>query len=134
MAALNNRSIIAQALSGKPAAGQTAGARPQADVFANIGLTVELNGEPVFLSLPFGLPLDTMSKLIIRGNNEEWNEQAQVRNEFLDSLVEMANGLEPGEGKVITKLEVQIYRRKEQQETATNSALLGQVLSALGTE
>ena len=98
MAIVNNNasSLISQALGGKPAS-RSNEPRSQAEFFINVGVpitrTIERDGEMVeeeiLLSLPFGLPLDTMNELVIRGNNEQWNADAAARNELLKALVIM---------------------------------------------
>lgn len=138
MAVVNSASsIIGNALSGNKSAPAANNAqRPQAEIFINVGIPVQMpneNGEmeEVFLSLPYGLALDTMSELVIRGNNQQWNDQAAARNELLKALVKMGTSLEAGNGTELPKLQVQLYRRKEQVEhTASNNAV-SQILSAL---
>lgn len=136
MAVLNGNnasSIIGAALNGR-AANNTQ--RPQAEIFLNVGITVQLpneEGEMVdtFLPLPFGLPLDTMNELVIRGNNAQWNEQAAVRNELLKALVKMGESLEAGSGTELPKLQVQLYRRKAQEEHIASNNAMSQILAAL---
>lgn len=129
----NASSIIGAALNGR-AANNTQ--RPQAEIFLNVGITVQLpneEGEMVdtFLPLPFGLPLDTMNELVIRGNNAQWNEQAAVRNELLKALVKMGESLEAGSGTELPKLQVQLYRRKAQEEHIASNNAMSQILAAL---
>lgn len=129
----NASSIIGAALNGR-ATNNTQ--RPQAEIFLNVGITVQLpneEGEMVdtFLSLPFGLPLDTMNELVIRGNNTQWNEQAAVRNELLKALVKMGESLEAGSGTELPKLQVQLYRRKAQEEHIASNNAMSQILAAL---
>lgn len=129
----NASSIIGAALNGK-ATNNTQ--RPQAEIFLNVGITVQLpneEGEMVdtFLSLPFGLPLDTMNELVIRGNNAQWNEQAAARNELLKALVKMGESLEAGSGTELPKLQVQLYRRKAQEEHIASNNAMSQILAAL---
>ncbi|ECQ2933722.1 hypothetical protein PJM40_0011 [Salmonella phage vB_SenP_UTK0002] len=129
----NASSIIGAALGGKPAAGAQ---RPQAEVFINVGINVQMpneEGEMVdtFLSLPFGLPLDTMNELVIRGNNQQWNEQAAARNELLKALVKMGEALDAGTGTEMPKLSVQLYRRKAQEEHQASNNAMAQILAAL---
>ena len=131
--ATNASSIIGAALGNKPAGGA---ARPQAEIFINVGITVQMpneEGEMVdtFLSLPFGLPLDNMNELIIRGNNAQWNEQAAARNELLKALVKMGESLDAGTGSELPKLQVQLYRRKAQEEHVASNNAMAQILSAL---
>ncbi len=140
MAIVNNNasSLISQALGGKPASRGNE-PRPQAEFFINVGVpitrTVERDGEMVeeeiLLSLPFGLPLDTMNELVIRGNNEQWNADAAARNELLKALVKMGEGLDAGTGKMLPKLAVQLYRRKDQVEAAADNSTMATILSAL---
>lgn len=140
MAIVNNNasSLISQALGGKPAS-RSNEPRPQAEFFINVGVpitrTVERDGEMVeeeiLLSLPFGLPLDTMNELVIRGNNEQWNADAAARNELLKALVKMGEGLDAGTGKMLPKLAVQLYRRKDQVEAAADNSTMATILSAL---
>lgn len=129
----NASSIIGAALNGR-ATNNTQ--RPQAEIFLNVGITVQLpneEGEMVdtFLSLPFGLPLDTMNELVIRGNNTQWNEQAAARNELLKALVKMGESLEAGSGTELPKLQVQLYRRKAQEEHIASNNAMSQILAAL---
>lgn len=129
----NASSIIGAALNGK-ATNNTQ--RPQAEIFLNVGITVQLpneEGEMVdtFLPLPFGLPLDTMNELVIRGNNAQWNEQAAARNELLKALVKMGESLEAGSGTELPKLQVQLYRRKAQEEHIASNNAMSQILAAL---
>lgn len=140
MAIVNNNasSLISQALGGKPA-GRGNEPRPQAEFFINVGVPVtrqvERDGqmveEEILLSLPFGLPLDTMNELVIRGNNEQWNADAAARNELLKALVKMGEGLDAGTGKMLPKLAVQLYRRKDQVEAAADNSTMATILSAL---
>lgn len=140
MAIVNNNasSLISQALGSKPA-GRSNEPRPQAEFFINVGVpitrTIERDGqmveEEILLSLPFGLPLDTMNELVIRGNNEQWNADAAARNELLKALVKMGEGLDAGTGKMLPKLAVQLYRRKDQVEAAADNSTMATILSAL---
>lgn len=142
MATINNsneaRSIIGAALGGKAAGRPANGDRPQAEFFINIGVTVPMPDEEgnmvdTFLSLPYGLPLDTMSELVIRGNNEVWNNQAAARNELLKALVKMGGELEAGSGQELPKLQVQLYRRKEQTEHTASTSAVSAILNALAS-
>lgn len=137
MATITNNAIAA-ALAGKKETGSAMGKgeRPQADVYLNIGITVQIPNadgqmEDVFLSLPYGLPLDTMNELVIRGNNTEWNQTAAARNDLLKALVQMGNSLDSGTGKVMANLEVQLYKRNEQKEAHADNNVMSQLLAKL---
>lgn len=77
---------------------------PKAQFWLNIGYVVpaEVEGDDdKFVSLPGGLPLDTMEKVKIKGTNREWNQFQAARNLLLDQFIEAAKKLEPGEASII---------------------------------
>ena len=117
-------SLISAALGGNTSAKEE---KQQAMVYLNVGITIPMpnaEGEVVdtFVSLPFGLPLDTMTKMVARGNNAHWNAMVDLKNGLLEALTTLGNAQEAGTGKVLPKLEVQIFHRKEASEPAAPSA------------
>lgn len=126
MAVMNNTSaasLISAALGGNAKTEE----KKQAMVYLNIGITIPMpnaQGEVVdtFVSLPFGLPLDTMTKMVAKGNNAEWNSLVDLKNGLLEALTTLGNAQEAGTGKVLPKLEVQIFHRKEASEPQAASA------------
>ena len=117
-------SLISAALTGNTSAKEE---KQQAMVYLNVGITIPMpnaEGEVVdtFVSLPFGLPLDTMTKMVARGNNAHWNAMVDLKNGLLEALTTLGNAQEAGTGKVLPKLEVQIFHRKEASEPAAPSA------------
>ena len=117
-------SLISAALAGNTTAKEE---KQQAMVYLNVGITIPMpnaEGEVVdtFVSLPFGLPLDTMTKMVARGNNAHWNAMVDLKNGLLEALTTLGNAQEAGTGKVLPKLEVQIFHRKEASEPAASSA------------
>lgn len=117
-------SLISAALAGNTSAKEE---KQQAMVYLNVGITIPMpnaEGEVVdtFVSLPFGLPLDTMTKMVARGNNAHWNAMVDLKNGLLETLTTLGNAQEEGTGKVLPKLEVQIFHRKEASEPAAPSA------------
>ena len=127
MATMNANSaaaLINAALAGNTSAKEE---KQQAMVYLNVGVTIPMpnaEGEVVdtFVSLPFGLPLDTMAKMVARGNNAHWNAMVDLKNGLLEALTTLGNAQEAGTGKVLPKLEVQIFHRKEASEPAAPSA------------
>lgn len=127
MASMNANSaasLISAALAGNTSAKEE---KQQAMVYLNVGITIPMpnaEGEVVdtFVSLPFGLPLDTMTKMVARGNNAQWNAMVDLKNGLLEALTTLGNAQEAGTGKVLPKLEVQIFHRKEASEPAAPSA------------
>ena len=117
-------SLISAALAGNTTAKEE---KQQAMVYLNVGITIPMpnaEGEVVdtFVSLPFGLPLDTMSKMVAKGSNPSWNSLVEMKNSLLEALVTLGNAQEPGSGKMLPKLEIQIYHRKEASEPAAPTA------------
>lgn len=117
-------SLIAAALGGKT---EAKAEKQQAQIYLNIGITIPLpnaQGEVVdtFVSLPFGLPLDTMTKMVSKGSNAQWNAMVDLKNGLLEALTTLGNAQEAGTGKVLPKLEVQIFHRKEASEPEAPSA------------
>lgn len=117
-------SLISAALAGNTTAKEE---KQQAMVYLNVGITIPMHnaeGEVVdtFVSLPFGLPLDTMPKMVARGNNAHWNAMVDLKNGLLEALTTLGNAQEAGTGKVLPKLEVQIFHRKEASEPVAPSA------------
>ena len=127
MASMNANSaasLISAALAGNATAKEE---KQQAMVYLNVGITIPMpnaQGEVVdtFVSLPFGLPLDTMTKMVARGSNDHWNAMVDLKNGLLEALTTLGNAQEAGTGKVLPKLEVQIFHRKEASEPAAPSA------------
>lgn len=117
-------SLISAALAGNTTAKEE---KQQAMVYLNVGITIPMpnaEGEVVdtFVSLPFGLPLDTMTKMVAKGSNAQWNAMVDLKNGLLEALTTLGNAQEAGTGKVLPKLEVQIFHRKEASEPAAPSA------------
>ena len=108
------------ALKGK----DTAAAKdlPKSQFWMNVGFTAEgagAEGEDVFVSLPYGLPLDSMEHVNTKSKNENYVALQQARNGLLDQVKEAAATLQPGESMTV-QLEVQIRRIEEEvKETPT---------------
>lgn len=79
--------------------------QPKATVWVNIG--VPKNGK--FIQLPIGLPIDTMSKSEIRGQNEDFVKQRTAQNDLLEYLQKLGASLQPGEERDLN-LQVRIRR------------------------
>jgi hypothetical protein len=66
--------------------------------------------ENVFISLPFGLALDTMTKAEAKGNNTEYAHMVQAKNWLLEQLQAAGNKLDAGQATTINGLELQLRR------------------------
>ena len=137
MAVMNQESaasLISAALAGNTSAKEE---KQQAMVYLNIGIHVPMANEKgelvdTFIALPFGLPLDTMTKMVARGNNAHWNAMVDLKNGLLERLIALGNAQEAGTGKILPKLEVQIFHRKEAPEsTAPSANAMELILNAL---
>ena len=88
-------------------------ARPEAQFWMNIGI---VQGDE-FISLPKGLPLDTMEPEAIRGG-DEFRRICANKNALLDQLLAAIDGeLQPGE-EIAVPLTVVIRRLKPKGEVA----------------
>ena len=90
--------------------------RPKADVWINVGYTSEIKddqGEPYFISLAQGVPVDTLEDLATNSRNDKYAAFNAGRNDLRDQLTEFAKTLQPGESRII-QLEVQIRRVREE--------------------
>lgn len=95
--------------------------KPQAQFWLNIGYPVDLvydgpNGtvETVtrFTSLPYGLPLDTMSKLDVRKGSDEYIMARTASNDLHDAVMAAVADMEPGEARILN-LQIEVRRVKE---------------------
>lgn len=84
--------------------------RPQTKIWVNVGYTAvnPETGEDVFISTPYGIPLDTM-EVRSPGNSQIM----QAKNALLEMLIEAASNMAPGEEHIIDDLQVQIRRVSE---------------------
>lgn len=62
---------------------------------------VEGEDEPRFVSLPVGIPLDTMERLNTRSSNQMFAQFQAARNNLLDEILANCKTLEPGNSLVL---------------------------------
>ena len=104
----------------KPSAAAAATeARTKSEFWLNVGYVVEVDTDEGvverFVSLPFGIPLDTMKPLEISGSSDAFAYLRMAQNDLLESLLEAANELKPGESRVLgagDQLAIEIRRIK----------------------
>lgn len=92
-----------------------------AEFWINVGyVSKNAEGEDIFISLPFGIPLDTMRKMEPRGQNLDWIARVNASNNLLDTLILAGQKMEPGETKIIGEgqLVIQLRRTKGPAEVA----------------
>lgn len=89
---------------------------PKAKFWLNVGYVAvgaAEDGSDRFVSLPVGIPLDTQEKVATSSRNESYAEFQAARNDLLDQIMEVAQGLKPGEDTIIN-LQLQLRRTQEE--------------------
>ena len=81
----------------------------KSQLWINVGYSVEVEGEQVFVSIPMGIPVDSIKELPTNTRNVEFNLLNQARNQLLADITAGAEDLESGESHVL-ELEVQLRR------------------------
>lgn len=81
----------------------------KSQLWINVGYSVEVEGEQVFVSIPMGIPLDSIKELPTNTRNSEYNLLNQARNQLLADITAASEDLEGGESHVL-ELEVQLRR------------------------
>ena len=97
--------------------------RVSAKVWLNIGFVSEFkdeDGKNVFISLPKGIPLDTMADIKVGNKDSDYNNILQTKNDLKAMLLKAAESMQPGERQVIN-LQVEIYKVAEPVERPDNS-------------
>lgn len=101
---------------GAAAVATPAADRPKAEYWLNIGYQSDVlddNEQPMFVSLPQGIPLDTQEHLKTNSSNNKYAAFQSARNDLMDQLIAHASNLQPGEATEIT-LTVQLRRVKDE--------------------
>lgn len=81
----------------------------KSQLWVNVGYSIEVNGESVFVSIPMGIPVDSVKELPTNTRNTEFNLLNQARNQLLADITAASEDLEAGESHVL-ELEVQLRR------------------------
>lgn len=92
----------------------------KATVYLNVGYTVTLDdGTETFVSLPFGLGLDNMSKAKTDTSNEDYNALNTARNQLLADILQAAKGISAGNGKFLDGLKLELRVKSKPTETTS---------------
>ncbi len=75
--------------------------KPKAQLWVNVGYSIEVEGEMVFVSIPLGIPVDSVKELPTNTRNAEFNMLNQARNQLLEDIPSASEDLEPGESHVL---------------------------------
>lgn len=98
--------------------------RPKAQFWMNVGYEVEVDvtgadGKDVrekrFISLPMGMPLDTMEKLSTKSSNAEFRALQGARNHLLEQVLAAAANMKPGETQLVN-LQIELRRVNDEHE------------------
>lgn len=108
--------------------------RQEAKVFLNIGYTSEekdANGDNIFISLPYGLALDTMPNIRVSDRSQSsYADLQRKKNAFKDALLQAIANMPAGTRKKI-KLEVEIYKVSNAVAEDTDTSELNKVMNNL---
>lgn len=90
--------------------------RPKAELWINLGYESdhinEETGKPYFISLPQGIPLDTMEPADTNIRSPEFAAIRNAQNSLLEQLQEHFKNLAPGEDSFVANIQVQVRRVK----------------------
>lgn len=81
----------------------------KSQLWVNVGYTQVVDGVNVFVSIPMGIPLDSVKELVTNTRNVEFNQLNQARNQLLADILAASEDLEAGEDHTL-ELEVQVRR------------------------
>ncbi len=81
----------------------------KSQLWVNVGYSIEVDGVNVFVSIPMGIPVDSIKELPTNTRNAEFNLLNQARNQLLADITAGSEDLEAGESHVL-ELEVQLRR------------------------
>lgn len=114
--ALNFTKVFGKPAPATAAASASTDDRPKAQYWLNIGYQADgiIEGEdaPRFISLPVGIPLDTMETLPTNSRNQVYALQQAARNDLMSQLIEHAQNLAPG-ASTIVNLQIELRRVNE---------------------
>ena len=98
-------------------------------VWLNLGVTLPVEQEDgtmldTFISIPMGVPLDTMEPMVAKGDNKQNNRKIEVGNMYMEMLQTWAEtDVSAGESLPLPyDIEVQARRVKEQGTTGTSAS------------
>ena len=111
MATVNSSNLFRPTAA--PAAAPAAEDRPKSMLWANIGyytpmVNAEGVTENVFISVPVGIPLDTMKPVSVPRPEGFFKDLRSAQNQLLTGLQEMISQIPAGDNAVIPELQVQI--------------------------
>lgn len=103
--------------------------KPAAKLWLNIGYMA--NGR--FVNLPVGIPIDTMEPVKVTGQNEDWVQFQNAKNELLKAVQAMGDQLAPGAEIGVPNLTINLRRVNEAVEVVQSENPYSVDLSSLLT-
>ena len=95
-------------------------AREKAVLWLNVGYVSDVkdeDGTNRFVSLPLGIPVDSMEALPTNSRNQDYAMFQQARNDLLNQILVVAKDVKPGESKILN-LQIQLRRVNDEAATA----------------
>jgi hypothetical protein len=105
--------------------------RPKADIWMNLGQLVDEDGEEVFVSIPTGVAIDTMSPNKVGNPNSKMGKRLRLGNKFHQQLIEKGSDLEPGETVYFT-IVAELRRVNTDESRAATAEPLNEDVSIFG--
>ena len=90
----------------------TTAAKKQTELWLNIVFTVgvDADGNPIELSLPYGLDITNMPTRKVGNSDSEFNKMLANQNALLEQLRAQGNSLPEGERVTVSAAKVELYR------------------------
>lgn len=132
--AVNLMEILGNAVTGNGDAGTSdSNDKKKANLFLNPGVDIQnqATGEVEHLPLPFGLAIDTMNEMPIKGNNQEWRQKCAAMNELLRQLVALGEQIKPGEDKEIKGFTLRLRKRSSDKEEVSDDSTYANVTNLI---
>lgn len=92
----------------------------QAKVWLNVGTTINIDGEDHFVSLPFGLAMDTMQPAKVPNGDSKYALQQRLKNDLLKQLVEKGMSLNLGDSTKVNGLTLELRRVNDEVAPSTS--------------
>jgi len=97
--------------------------RAKAALWLNIGYNIEVETsegkETRFVSLPFGLPVDTQEPVATNSSSEVFAALQAAKNDLLQQIIAAGMAMKPGESKLVN-LQVEMRRVNDAQPVVTH--------------
>ena len=100
--------------------------REKSNFWVNVGYDDEAEG---FITLPYNLPIEHMKPRDTSGSNADYVVKAELKNDLLALLQQMAQHLQPGQS-IDLALKVQLYRSEEKDSAANSSDVQARLAAA----